>query len=73
MQRLQAMKEGAWQGRSGTMETGGNVTSSSFGAMTTSSSLEQLPPSLRLKKKNTELPPLSNATERVHSAPQVLS
>ena len=71
MQRLQALKESAWQGRSGTMETGANITSSSFEALTTSVSAEQLPPSLRLKKKNTELPPLNNAIERVHSAPQV--
>ena len=76
MKQLQAlkksMKESAWQGRSGTMETSG-ATMITNGASITSVSTEPFPPSLRHKKKCTELPPLNtnNVMERVHSAPQV--
>ena len=69
-ERIHAMQESSWTGRSGTLEAG------PFGGQNSKStpnlaSTEQAPQSLRLKKKNTEtLPPLGNES-RIQSAPLI--
>lgn len=67
-ERLLAIRESQWHGRSGTLEQTGFVpsalsssTSNLFANATLTQSIEA-PPSLRLKKKNGDtLPPLSHS------------